>query len=111
MITILIIYTHLVCIQFQSAINFVSYLTLPIMIKLFHWHDLTITILCITSGLSYCVAILMAKTQAYLYVASILNIMAMMTTTPIRAHLSKLVGPDDVGKVKRILELNISSSI
>ena len=81
------------------------------MINLLHWHDLTITILCITSGMSYCVAVLMAKTQVYLYLASILKIMDYTTTTPIRAHLSKLVGPDDVGKVKRILELNISSSI
>ena len=46
----------------------------------------------------------MAKMQAFLYVASILNIMAMMTTTPIRAHLTKLVGPDDVGKVSLLFK-------
>ena len=70
------------------------------MINLLHWHDLTIVTICIISNLMYCIAVLMAKVQAFLYVASILNIMAMMTTTPIRAHLTKLVGPDDVGKVR-----------
>ena len=68
------------------------------MTNIFHWHELTIATLCITSNLLYCIAFLLAKTPEVLYVASILNILAMMTTTPIRACLSKIVGPDDVGK-------------
>ena len=69
------------------------------MVNIFHWHELTIAILCIISNLLYCNAVLLATTPEFLYVASLLNVLAMMTTTPIRASLSKIVGPDDVGKV------------
>ena len=42
----------------------------------------------------------MANNPEILYVAASLGILSIMTTTPMRAWLTKLVGKNDIGKVK-----------
>ena len=66
-------------------------------------HDATITILCYISQLLGLISILLANEPDLLYVAASLSILAVMTTSPMRAWLSKIVGREDVGKVRSIL--------
>ena len=85
----------------------VSYLILPILTHVLFLEDATITICCIISQVLCIIATLMANNPEILYVAASLGILSIMTTTPLRAWLTKVVGKNDIGKVKLYITLKM----
>ena len=64
-------------------------------------NDLTITTICLSSALGSVVFILLAKVPEVLYLSAVIRLFSEMTTTSIRAALTKIVGRNDVGKVNK----------
>ena len=87
-------------------------MVLPILTHVLFLEDATITIYCIISQILCIIATLMANKPEILYVAASLGILSIMTSTPMMAWLTKLVGKNDIGKVnlclhyKRMCQLN-----
>ena len=63
------------------------------------------TILCLASSLLSVIATLLARDPDILYVASSVGMLAVLTCTPMRSWMSKIVGPEDVGKVSKWSEI------
>ena len=84
----------------QTVLNCVSLgIILPFLSQILMIHDVTITSMCLVSVLGSLVVILLAKTPELLYLSAATRILSEMTTTSIRSGLSKIVGPEDIGKV------------
>ena len=86
----------------QNVLSVVSFIFLPVMTHKFLLHDATMTMLCFTSQFLCIIVTLLARDPDVLYVAASLGMLNVLTSTPIRSWLSKIVGPDDVGKVSEI---------
>jgi len=84
----------------QTVLNCVSLgLVLPFLTHVVRLQDLTITAICLTSTLASLVCILLAKIPELLYLSAVIKLFSEMTTTTIRSGLTKIIGPQDIGKV------------
>ena len=72
---------------------------LPFLTHVVRLQDLTITTICLTSTLASLVCILLAKIPELLYLSAVIKLFSEMTTTTIRSGLTKIIGPQDIGKV------------
>ena len=87
--------------SFQTIINCLSLgIVLPIFSQILKLDDLTITTICLFSGLGSLVCILVANIPEVLYLSAVIKIFSEMTTTSIRSGITKIVGRQDVGKVR-----------
>merc|ERR1711997_805355 len=84
----------------QTVLNCVSLgLVLPFLTYVVRLQDLTITTICLTSTLASLVCILLANIPELLYLSAVIKLFSEMTTTTIRSGLTKIIGPQDIGKV------------
>ena len=90
--------------SFQTILNCFSLgMVLPIFSQILKLDDLTITTICLGSGLGSLVCILIAKIPEVLYLSAAIKIFSEMTTTSIRSGITKIVGRQDVGKVRVVI--------
>ena len=90
--------------SFQTILNCFSLgMVLPIFSQILKLDDLTITTICLVSGLGSLVCILIAKIPEVLYLSAVIKIFSEMTTTSIRSGITKVVGRQDVGKVRVVI--------
>ena len=87
---------------FKSGINLFSFfIILPIFVKVFKLHDMTIATLAVVSCslkyLIYC----FSNNKNMLYAILGAGLMDTLFTQPVRSSLSKLGGTADVGKVEK----------
>ena len=76
---------------------------LPLFTNCFRLNDMSITTTCLISFLSSIVITLLAKKNAnILYLALVFRMLADMTTIAVRSALTKVVGPNDIGKVSSV---------
>ena len=88
----------------QTILNCFSLgIVLPIFSQILKLDDLTITTICLVSGLGSLVCILIAKIPEVLYLSAVIKIFSEMTTTSIRSGITKIVGRQDVGKVRVVI--------
>ena len=88
----------------QTILNCFSLgMVLPIFSQILKLDDLTITTICLGSGLGSLVCILIAKIPEVLYLSAAIKIFSEMTTTSIRSGITKIVGRQDVGKVRVVI--------
>jgi len=85
---------------FKSGVNlFGFFIILPIFVKVFKLHDITIATLAVVSGtikyLIYC----FSNNKNMLYAILGAGLMDTLFTQPVRSSLSKLAGTADIGKV------------
>ena len=74
-------------------------LILPLLSQVLKFNDMVITQICLVSFLGGLMITLSAKVPWVLYIAAGVQMFAMLTTTAIRAALTKIVSSDDTGKV------------
>ena len=75
-------------------------LFLPLLSQVFKMSDIVITQICLVSFLGGLTITLTAKVPWVLYIATGVQMFGMLTTTAIRAALTKIVASDDTGKVR-----------
>ena len=73
---------------------------MPIMTQVLKLKDLTIVSFCILSSLAGIMTFLIAKVAVLLYLANFLRMFSDVVTVGIRSTLTKIVGQQDVGKVR-----------
>ena len=78
-------------------------MVLPIFSQILMLDDLTITTICLFSGLGSLICILTARIPEVLYLSAVIKIFSEMTTTSIRSGITKIVGREDVGKVRVVI--------
>ena len=86
--------------SFNSAANIVSsFLVLPLFVKLLKLEDPSIAIIGVSCHAVRIIVYLLATSKPLLYISIATSSFSYLVTQPIRSSLSKIVGPDDVGKV------------
>jgi MFS family permease len=76
---------------------------MPIMTQVMHLRDLAITLICVLSSLAGIATVLFAEVAEVLYLANGLRMFSDVVTVGIRSALTKIVGSNDVGKVRIFL--------
>ena len=91
--------------SFKSGISIVSlFVILPILVKVFKFHDMTIVMLATICSALKCIIFCFATNKNMLYAVLGVSLFDYLFTQPLRSTLTKIVGSADVGKVVFLLK-------